>query len=198
MDVMAEKYQQLCQYSRDYIENSSITKFSSLKENYSDNITESDYNKKFKKDVTIICADKKPHQKPEIADLIAYDENTLFLFCLKIAMGGPQCRDLYGQIETSSYLVKNNLKIDRNKALQNYHEELSNNNDEIMGWDEFKDLFKKDICYIAGFIRDFNENDPSDYVKVLTYNINQKVRDNGHGFVLMDFNFNNNNYQNYE
>lgn len=196
---MGEKYRKICEYSRNYIENNIITEFESLEKNYSKGINESDYNKEFKKDKIIICADRKPHKKPEIADLIAYNENTLFLFCLKTSMGGSECRDLYGQIEASSHIVKHNLKINRDQTLKNYYEELVNNNtNEIIKWKDFKELFKKNICYIAGFIRNFNETEPLDYVKVLTYNINQKLHDNGYDFILMDFNFENNNYQNDE
>lgn len=153
---------------------------------------ESDFNKWFKDYDLIIYADTKPHKKIEIADIIVYDDikEILYLFCLKDNFQSDGCRDLYGQIEASAHSIQYKLRNTTDYTLTRYYNELIiNNGDHIVEEEIFKTFFNKKICYVAGFFKNLKESTGSQYGKILSYQIHNKLNHLGFDFILVDFSF---------
>ena len=194
-----EKFNEIFQYSKDYYINNIRLKFpiferkiKEYKDSNGNLPNESDYNAFFKNNHFVIYADKKPHKKVEIADLIVYDESDeiLYLFCLKNNFASGGCRDLFGQIESSANSIQFKLRNMADNTLSMYYQDLVNNNgNNIVDKDTFKNYFNKKICYVAGFFKGFRKNSNSDYGKILSYQINKKLKRLGFDFIIIDFSF---------
>lgn len=196
-EIVDEEFNELVIKSENYVNENIINDFEELITVWRDNggysLIESDYNEKFKDNEEIIYANESHVNWVEIADLIVYDENTLYLLCLKRIYGGGGCRDLYNQIEASYSLVHNRLINNIDGSLKEYYKKIEDKNEnEIIPYEEFKELFKKKICFVAGFLRNFlNDSRGNYYPKILANILNKKIENEGFEFVLMDFNFDN-------
>lgn len=196
--IAKEQYEQIYDESYNYVLGHILNKFpefknrwDKFKQEHGRKPGETEYNKLFIKSDNVIYANEVPKWEVEIADLILYDdaEDILYLFCLKDQFSGPGCRDLYGQIESSSLLIQNEFNNINSNKLREYFEELEEVNENTLNQDEFESYFRSKICYVAGFLKTLRKNTNTPYGKILTHEINKKIKNKGYEFILMNFNF---------
>jgi len=164
--------------------NSIIEKFN-LKKNYKNEDT---YNKSFLQDKSVIFAHTTLKDNMEIADLIFYDENNVYLMHNKGKFNGEGARDLINQILVANEYLTSNLGADREKFLNDYYIKLCNkvHKEQLtISLSQFSNLFNKRICYIAGFMEGYKKSSQSLYAKFLVVEMNKKFHAMGRGFMLL-------------
>lgn len=134
--------------------------------------TEDDYNKSFENSDEIIVAHTVEISNVEIADLIYYDKDNLYLIHNKTKFQGSGARDVFNQILLSAdYLTKDSNK----KGLHEYYTKIKDkypNNKKMqeLNEEEFVSLFDKKIHYVAGFMNNLSENSRSNSAKYMVIN----------------------------
>lgn len=133
----------------------------------------------------------------EIADLIYYDNDNLYLIHNKKTFDGSGSRDVYGQILSSaellSYIVK---EKDKKRIFKEYYNKIlkeypNNKLIKTLTLEEFVRLFSKaEIHYIVGFMERVTINKYSNYAKYLTIDTYKKLKEKGYNLLLFDINSN--------
>lgn len=125
--------------------------------------------------------------KVEIADLIFWNNDNLFLMCNKSEFNGPVTWDLLNQIETS-YAVLSHIVEAQPKKLSEFYDKLRNEEKIKIEKDEFCNLFKsKRIIYIAGYSEGFTKNTSSIYYKYIIKELYQKLNTAKYGLLIMNY-----------
>jgi uncharacterized protein (TIGR04141 family) len=154
--------------------------------------TEEKYNASFNKAANIIIAHKTLKDNVEIADLIFYDDTSVYLMCNKSNFDGNGTRDLTNQILLASEYLQQSLTRDRLSFLSDYYNKLCKTNKipsiPNMTQIEFNGLFEKKICFIAGYLKGFKKNSTSNYAKYLTLDLNKRLIERGQSFLPLGIN----------
>lgn len=160
-------------------------------------LTEDSYNETFATSENVILAHKVKSNNIEIADLIYYDEDNLYLFHNKYKFDGHGTRDVLNQILTSQEFIKNYFLVEKKqKIFGEYYQKIRAkypNNKKIASLtkDEFINIFtKSNVYYVAGFLENLSPNTRSNYAKFITIDINKKLKENGYTLKFLDINKN--------
>lgn len=142
--------------------------------------TEDDYNVTFEESDEIILAHTVEIDKIEIADLIYYDQENLYLIHNKTKFQGGGARDVFDQIVLSAKYITNSTNTNR---LGEYYKKIKEkypNNKKIqeLSEKEFIKLFKnRNIHYIAGFMKHLSANSRSNSAKYMVVTSNKTIID---------------------
>ena len=184
-DLLDNSYKKMCLQNEKLFNSSKLERFEIKNIN---NLSEDKYNNSFKERNDIIVGHKNLIKRIELADLIFWDDNNLFLMCNKSKFNGPGTRDLFNQIETSYVILNQILNYEPDK-IELYYNNLKENEKKKISKEKFCDLFKtKKIIYIAGYSSGFSENTSSVYCKYLIKDLYDKVNNNNFGLIIMNYN----------
>ncbi len=156
------------------------------------NLTEDTYNKTFENSDEIILAHTVLSNYIELADLIYYDDDNLYLIHNKLKFQGSGARDVLNQILTSAEFI-NHYMMDKKDFIEKYYEDIlkkyPNNKIKDLTKEEFVELFNKpNIYYVAGFIEKLSDNTDSNYAKYITIDASKKLIEKGYQLLLFDIN----------
>lgn len=154
--------------------------------------TENDYNMTFENSDAIILAHTVLSNYIELADLIYYDEDNLYLVHNKLKFQGSGARDVLNQILTSAEFI-NHYMMDKKDFIEKYYEDIlkkyPNNKIKDLTKEEFVELFNKsNIYYVAGFMEKLSDNTDSNYAKYITIDASKKLIEKGYQLLLFDMN----------
>lgn len=160
--------------------------------NYDTSLTEDAYNKTFKDSTEIILAHTILSNNIELADLIYFDEENLYLIHNKLKFQGNGARDVLNQILTSAEFI-NHYLMEKKSLLEKYYEDIlekyPNNKIKDISKDEFIDLFSKtNVYYVAGFMHNLSDSTDSNYAKYITIDTNKKLNEKGYQLLLFNIN----------
>ncbi len=186
------------EYKKIYEEITKIdSKLIDIISNKSKKESEDKYNNTFANSSEVILAHKVRVQNIEIADLIYYDNDNLYLIHNKKTFDGSGSRDVYGQILSSaellSYIVK---EKDKKRIFKEYYNKIlkeypNNKLIKTLTLEEFARLFSKaEIHYIVGFMERVTINKNSNYAKYLTIDTYKKLKEKGYNLLLFNINSN--------
>lgn len=155
-------------------------------------LTEDAYNKTFKESTEIILAHTILSNNIELADLIYFDEENLYLIHNKLKFQGNGARDVLNQILTSAEFI-NHYLMEKKSLLEKYYEDIlekyPNNKIKDISKDEFIDLFSKtNVYYVAGFMHNLSDSTYSNYAKYITIDTNKKLNEKGYQLLLFNIN----------
>lgn len=168
--MLNQQYKDICNIILN--KDNSIIEVFDLKKNEK---SEDDYNETFKSSGSVIFAHKKNFKNVEIADLIFWDDNSVYLMCNKSEFNGPGMRDLENQVFTSSSIISRARDSELN-ILEQYYDKLNEEDKKIISKTGFKDMFKnKKIVYVLGFNEDLKINTRSVYCQYLLKEIYQNL-----------------------
>lgn len=163
--------------------------------NYDHSLTEDSYNKTFKDSEDIIVAHTVLSNNIELADLIYFDENNLYLIHNKAKFQGNGARDVLNQILTSAEFISHyNLSQNKNQILEKYYEEIlekyPNNKIRNVEKDKFVELFtnSSEIYFVAGFMDGVSETTNSNYAKYITIDASKKLNEKGYKLLMFNIN----------
>ncbi len=154
-------------------------------------INENELKKSIENSTILIDSDEKYYKGIEIADAIYCQENTIYLFHNKSSFDAKGCRDLLGQIDTSSNILLHMMSnyLENFDDTNRYVNDLKKNNTtKTIHVDEFDSLLKSSltkIVYVAYFTSIIQENKKSNYVKYLIETTHYKLKDRKHGFIVI-------------
>lgn len=154
--------------------------------------TENDYNMTFENSDAIILAHTVLSNYIELADLIYYDEDNLYLVHNKLKFQGSGARDVLNQILTSAEFI-NHYMMDKKDFIEKYYEDIlkkyPNNKIKDLTKEEFIELFNKpNIYFVAGFMEKLSDNTDSNYAKYITIDVSKKLIEKGYQLLLFDIN----------
>lgn len=144
-----------------------------------------------KKSKTLINSDMRYYKGIEIADAIYCHDNTIYFFHNKSSFDAKGCRDLLGQIDSSSNYLTNMIGnyTDNQDSINKYISDLKNNNLTKTEYvDRLDTLLKSSltkIMYIAYFTDKISTDVKSNYVKYLLETTQYKLKARGHGFIVI-------------
>ena len=148
--------------------------------------TEEDYNNAIKGEEKYIVAHTALINNVEIADIIIFSDDQIFLMHNKDSFNGTGARDVSNQVITSaSYLQQMLASANRDDFLEKYYAAIAakyNNGIKIpVDKAEFKKYFQGShkIHYLIGYLKDYDENSRSTYAKYLTVEVIKKLLDKG-------------------
>lgn len=148
---------------------------------------EDDYNETFKESDDVIFAHKKNFKNVEIADLIFWDDDSVYLMCNKSEYNGPGMRDLENQIFTSASIISRARDNEPN-ILEQYYDKLNEEDKRIISKIEFKEMFKnKKIIYVLGFNENLKIDTRSVYCQYLLKEIYQNLLYNGMELMYINY-----------
>ena len=191
------KFDILYAESREFIINRLFNMFPCIMghwNNLNEGFDENDYNDSFVGVDEVIMAHRYKQKNIELADLITYDEerDRLNIICVKRDAGASGCRDLFGQIESSIYYVKNYFVNNLDNEANAYYRRLYNKNNEVMPIEEdkFVNLFRNGkFCYVAAFLDENAFDDLSYFGKILSYNVSCLLASFNTDIYLLDYRF---------
>lgn len=148
---------------------------------------EDKYNKLFKNNDKAIMTHTALCNNIEIADIIFYDDNTLYLMHNKGKFDGSGTRDLTNQILTASEYLQKMLMTNKKTFLKEYYQKICEKNEveihPVADEDTFIGLFDKKICFIAGYLEGYKKVTSSTYAKYLTIDLDRKIGSRGQDFI---------------
>ena len=158
----------------------------------SNRLHEDEYNKTFRKSKNVIFAHTVLVNNVELADLIFWDDNNIYLMHNKTKFDGAGARDLANQILVASELLMKSRLNSSSKIFKDYYSLLKSKKEneenliQRISESEFVSLFNKNVVYIAGFIKNYKENTKSTYGKYLIYDLNNRLSRNNCKLVAVD------------
>ena len=144
------------------------------------------YNGMFIEDRKIITVHKHEIKFIELADLIFYDDDNIYLMCNKGEFNGEHVRDLENQINTSSKMIELVLRNDKN-LIKQYYNDLNEKEKEKIQQDDFLKLFNKQIVFIAGFSKNYKRQTRSPYAKYLLCELEKNLKNSGFNLLITNF-----------
>lgn len=158
-------------------------------------LTEDEYNKSFSESSDLIVAHTVLSNNIELADLIYFDDDNLYLIHNKSKFQGNGARDVLNQILTSAEFISHYL-MDRDKRdiFEKYYEDIKekypeNKKIKTIEKSEFVDLFMRpNIYYVAGFMQNLSDNTESNYAKFITLDACKKLNEKGYKLLLFNIN----------
>ena len=184
------------EYKKNYVDLIKIDKkLADIITNKNPELTEDSYNKEFSKSNDLIVAHTVLNNNIELADLIYFDDDNLYLIHNKSKFQGNGARDVLNQILTSAEFINHYLmEKDKREILGKYYHDIikkypNNNKIKTLTEDEFIDLFKKpNIYYIAGFMKGLSDSSQSNYAKYITLDASKKLKEKGCNLLLFNIN----------
>lgn len=184
-NMLDEMYKKIINKNNELYDTLNINRFNILTCN--SNISEDAYNMSFENNDKVIVAHKSFLKNVEIADLIFWDDNYLFLMCNKSVFSGPGTRDLSNQIEMSYSILAHILDAQINQ-IDLYYDKLRDSEKEKLDKKYFQTLFKeKKIVYIAGYSEGFSDKTKSIYCKYLIKELYQKINTDKFQLLIMNY-----------
>lgn len=167
-------------------------KLSDILLNDDTSLTEDAYNKTFKESDDIILAHTVLSNNIELADLIYYEDDNLYLIHNKLKFQGNGARDVLNQILTSAEFI-NHYMMEKKTFIEKYYEDIlekyPNNKIKDISKDEFIALFDKtNVYYVAGFMHNLSDSTDSNYAKYITIDTSKKLNEKGYQLLLFDIN----------
>lgn len=163
--------------------------------NHNNAKNENEYNLTFADADEIIVAHTILSNNIELADLIYFDDNNLYLIHNKYSFNGNGVRDIMNQILTSAHFINHYLmEKDRIDIFEEYYDKIIKkypNNIRIKSLtkEQFIELFKKpNVFYVAGFMETVSKDTKSNYVKYLTLDTCKKLIERGYKLQLYNIN----------
>ena len=176
-----EKYKELFYNIRKESENV-VKKYNLLKKVSS----EEKYNGKFTHEKGIIKVHTHEIKFIELADLIFFDNDNVYLMCNKGKFNGENVRDLENQIYTASRMIELVLRNDKS-LLKKYYNGLDPNEKEKISLSEFLKLFDKRIVFIAGFLNGYKKETRSPYAKYLLCELYKNLKKSGFDLLITNY-----------
>lgn len=160
--------------------------------NNNTSLTEDAYNKTFKESDDIILAHTVLSNNIELADLIYYDDDNLYLIHNKLKFQGNGARDVLNQILTSAEFI-NHYMMEKKVFIEQYYDDIlekyPNNKIKNISKDEFIALFDKtNVYYVAGFMHNLSDSTDSNYAKYITIDTSKKLNEKGYQLLLFNIN----------
>lgn len=160
--------------------------------NNNTSLTEDAYNKTFKESDDIIVAHTVLSNNIELADLIYYDDDNLYLIHNKLKFQGNGARDVLNQILTSAEFI-NHYMMEKKVFIEKYYDDIlekyPNNKIKDISKDEFIALFDKtNVYYVAGFMYNLSDSTDSNYAKYITIDTSKKLNEKGYQLLLFNIN----------
>ncbi len=148
--------------------------------------TEEDYNDAIKTEGKYIVAHTALINNVEIADIIIFSDDQIFLMHNKDSFNGTGARDVSNQVITSaSFLQQMLASANRDDFLEKYYAAIESkykNGIKIpIDKTAFKEYFQGShkIHYLIGYLKGYDENSRSTYAKYLTVEVIKKLLDKG-------------------
>lgn len=154
--------------------------------------SENKYNDSFFSSEKIIVAHKSLVNRFEIADLIFWDDQTLYMMCNKMKFDASGARDLTNQIWASANYLQARLNSrDRNSFIMDYHAAISarykkEGHKFMIEQGKFVELFDRRIVFIAGYMSGYSLKCKSNYAKYLDVDSYKKMLDMGYEYLSMN------------
>ena len=154
--------------------------------------TEDSYNDSFFSNKKIIVAHKALIDRIEIADLIFWDDQTLYIMCNKMRFDASGTRDLTNQIWASANYFQARLNSrDRNNFIMDYYFQISdrykkNGQKLTIEKEKFVELFDRRIVFIAGYMSGYSLGCKSYYAKYLDVDSYKKMSDMGYEYLTIN------------
>lgn len=154
--------------------------------------TEDSYNDSFFSSEKIIVAHKVLMDRFEIADLMFWDDQTLYIMCNKMSFDASGTRDLTNQIWASANYLQARLNSrERNSFLVDYYAKISDRYNKegqelIIEQERFVELFDRHIVFIAGYMTGYSLRCKSYYAKYLDVDSYKKMLDMGYDYLSMN------------
>lgn len=154
--------------------------------------TEDSYNDSFFTTEKIIVAHKVLTDRFEIADLIFWNDQTLYIMCNKMKFDASGARDLTNQIWASANYLQTRLNSkDRNSFLVDYYVKISDRYKKEehklkIEQEKFVELFNRPIVFIAGYMSGYSLRCKSYYAKYLDVDNYKRISDMGYGYLTMN------------
>lgn len=185
--ILLQEYKEL--YDKKKVEADAIKLAFGLKK---DARTEDRYNRNLYKIPNLIVAHTALLKNVEIADVIFWNSTKIYLMHNKMKFDGSGTRDLTNQILTAAeYIQKKMSSIERNAFLREYYKEIKKKyNKEKQplktSEEDFVNAFSsKEICFIAGYLKDYKKTTRSTYSRYLTIELNRKLARKSFGYIPM-------------
>lgn len=156
---------------------------------------EDEFNDSFFGKTDIIVAHKSLTDKFEVADLIYWDDDNVYLMCNKAKFDGAGSRDLTNQMWASANYYQSKMNsTSRNSFLESYYERISerykhnkhNQHKVPLTQNEFFSLFDKNVVFVAGYMAGYTIQNKSFYAKYLTIDSYKKMNDMGYKYICMN------------
>ena len=159
-------------------------------------LSEDKYNKLFSDSNDVILTHTVLSNNIELADLIYFNDDCLYLIHNKLKFQGNGARDVLNQILTSSEFIKHYLhSINKVEVFEKYYDDISekypkNKAIKKISKKDFVDLFENSsrVVYVAGFMHNLSDNTDSNYAKYITLETRKKLKANGYELKLFDIN----------
>ena len=154
--------------------------------------TEDSYNDSFFSSEKVIVAHKSLMDSFEIADLLFWDEKTLYIMCNKMRFDASGTRDLTNQIWASANYLQARLNSrERNGFLMGYYTQISARYEKegqelLIEEEKFVNLFERHIVFIAGYMSGYSLKSKSHYAKYLDVDSYKKISDMGYDYLTMN------------
>ena len=153
-----------------------------------DKKTETEYNKSVKEDGVYLVAHTVLMNNVEIADIIMFKDNQIFLMHNKDAFNGTGTRDVVNQVLTSATYIQQILNShNKQEFLEEYYAKIekSYEKDNIslpIDLNTFVGYFEgmPKLNYIIGFLDKYTIKSDSTYAKYLTVEVNKKLLNKGY------------------
>lgn len=150
---------------------------------------EEDFNKHLETNQNVIVSHKVLLENIEIADVIFWDKNKLYLMHNKRYFDANGSRDVSNQISVASEFINTKRLKDFDVFIDEYYDAICKKRNIYKGKidkTEFISSFKnKKICYIALYLENSGKESKSNYAKYLTVDINKKLSVKGMEFLIM-------------
>lgn len=153
---------------------------------------EDEFNDSFLGKTDVIVAHKSLTDQFEVADLIYWDDDNVYLMCNKANFNGTGSRDLTNQMWASANYFQSNMNsASRNSFLESYYERISerykdNKYKVPLTKSEFVSLFDKKVFFVAGYMAGYTLQSKSLYAKYLTIDSYKKMSDMGYKYICMN------------
>ena len=153
------------------------------------NLNENDYNENFLQRHNIIFSHTVLIKNVELADLIFWNEDNLYLMHNKMTFDGSGVRDVTNQVLAASELIYKFQLFGNKDNYETYYEKIKNKNKKEGGIfninkKDFLKLFNKNIIYLVGFIENYRRDTRSTYGKYLVVNLNKQLNKNNHKLLV--------------
>lgn len=185
--LLLQEYKEI--YDKKKVESDDIKKRFGLKKAAS---TEDKYNRNFYANQNIIVAHTALMKNVEIADMIFWSSEKIYLMHNKMNFDGSGTRDLTNQILTSAeYIQKKMSSIERNSFLVEYYNEIKKKYSKEkqvlnISQENFVNAFNsKEICFIAGYLKNYKKTTRSTYSRYLTIELSRKLTIKSFGYIPM-------------
>ncbi len=153
---------------------------------------EDKYNDSFFWKTNVIVAHKSLTDGFEVADLIYWDDDNVYLMCNKAKFNGAGSRDLTNQMWASANYFQSKMNSSlRNEFLELYYKSISkryedNNYTVPLTRSDFVSLFNKKVFFVAGYMTGYSLQSRSLYAKYLTIDSYKKMSDMGYQYICMN------------